>query len=314
LEGKLWPQGRRILCVCVTLLAAYAPGASADRFHLSSDRILEGILVSEDDSTVSFELEGAGLWTLSRKSVIKVERETPGAYWIRTGESHVRGDRPERAQRAFRKALKDPTTKTLAKLRLSQMNKGSNKLSETLFRSFRKLDFKFPKFRKEPDFSLKESAQSSLVKTIEAEPTEFSFYTYPDEDPHYVSIAKKNARRFGVDPLLVRAVIAIESSWNPNCTSTSGAMGLMQLMPETADYLGVRNAYDPEENIRGGVEYLSKMLNEFDNPNWKVRRIHAIAAYNAGPNRLREVGDYRLIPETKRYVKKVLAAYNHLRK
>ena len=93
------------------------------------------------------------------------------------------------------------------------------------------------------------------------------------------------SEQFNVDPLLIRAVMKQESSFQPFALSTSGAMGLMQLMPGTAEGLGVSDPYNIEENIRGGVQYLSYQLKAFDN-DLKL----ALAAYNAGPNAVKVRG------------------------
>ncbi|SFR46954.1 Transglycosylase SLT domain-containing protein [Marinobacter daqiaonensis] len=116
----------------------------------------------------------------------------------------------------------------------------------------------------------------------------------------YVDEIEATAREFEVDPALVRAVIHAESAFNPQAVSSKGAQGLMQLMPGTAREVGVSNALDASENIRGGVTYLSQMLH-----------IHggdtrlATAAYNAGPGAVRRHGGIPPYAETRAYVERV---------
>jgi Transglycosylase SLT domain len=122
----------------------------------------------------------------------------------------------------------------------------------------------------------------------------------------YDSAIEEHAATHRVRPELVRAVIQVESAFNPRARSHKGAMGLMQLMPDTAADLGVTNAYDPEQNIRGGVAYLRQLLDKFGG-NEEL----ALAAYNAGPGAVAKYGDaippYR---ETREYVDKVRARTN----
>lgn len=112
------------------------------------------------------------------------------------------------------------------------------------------------------------------------------------------------AGKYSVDPRLAMAVAKTESGLVPDAVSTAGAVGVMQLMPETAQALGVRNLKDPRENIDGGVRYLKQLLATFDGDVTK-----SVAAYNAGPQAVR---DYNGVPpyrETKEYVDKVLSLY-----
>lgn len=115
----------------------------------------------------------------------------------------------------------------------------------------------------------------------------------------FEDLVQAHSQRQSLRPELVRAVIQVESGFDPRATSAKGAMGLMQLMPQTARSLGVLNAYDPEDNIRGGTVYLRQLLDKFGS-----ERL-ALAAYNAGPgavDRYEGVPPYR---ETREYVRKV---------
>lgn len=116
----------------------------------------------------------------------------------------------------------------------------------------------------------------------------------------YRNEIKTAAREFGVDPALVRAVIHAESAFNEKALSPVGAQGLMQLMPGTAKELGVVNALVAEQNIRGGVNYLAKMLQRFGGD---IRL--ATAAYNAGPGAVSRYQGVPPYPETKAYVHRV---------
>lgn len=107
-----------------------------------------------------------------------------------------------------------------------------------------------------------------------------------------------------LDPKLVRAVIQVESGYNARALSRKGAMGLMQLMPDTAAELAVDNAYDPEQNLRGGTTYLRRMLDRFAG---KVEL--AVAAYNAGPEAVVRHGGVPPYADTRDYVRRVLGLY-----
>lgn len=120
--------------------------------------------------------------------------------------------------------------------------------------------------------------------------------------PYDTSI-NEHSRRMGVSADLVRAVIQVESAFNPSAVSTKGAMGLMQLMPATARELGVANPFEPDQNIRGGVTYLKRLLTRY-NDNVEL----ALAAYNAGMGNVEKYGDVPPFKETQSYVKKITGA------
>lgn len=113
-------------------------------------------------------------------------------------------------------------------------------------------------------------------------------------------LADQIAEEAGVDASLFAALISAESGWNPSAVSPKGAMGLTQLMPDTARSLGVTNPFDPIENMRGGARYLRRMLDEFGSVEL------ALAAYNAGPGAVRRYGGVPPYQETQAYVRRIL--------
>ncbi len=117
---------------------------------------------------------------------------------------------------------------------------------------------------------------------------------------------KKIASYFGVDYRLVKAVIRAESGFNPHAISPKGAIGLMQLMPDTAYEMGIYNPGHPLHNLIGGVRYLKQMLKEFNG-----NLILALAAYNAGPNAVKKYGGVPPYRETREYIRRVLRYYLH---
>jgi len=119
------------------------------------------------------------------------------------------------------------------------------------------------------------------------------------------SLINQSAHKYGVDPKLVSAVAQAESNYTPNAVSDAGAVGVMQLMPDTASSLGVTNIYDPRDNIEGGVKYIKQLLNTFDGDVSK-----AVAAYNAGPQAVKNYNGVPPYAETQNYVKKVLDLYS----
>ena len=113
------------------------------------------------------------------------------------------------------------------------------------------------------------------------------------------------ARNHGVDPRLVDLVIRMESGYDPRAVSPKGARGVMQLMPDTARAYRVRDSFDPVQNIRGGVRYLSDLLERFGSDVGL-----ALAAYNAGPQAVDRYGGVPPFEETRRYVNAILSSYS----
>jgi hypothetical protein len=117
-------------------------------------------------------------------------------------------------------------------------------------------------------------------------------------------IVDELSAKYGVDAKLIKSVIKAESNYNPDATSHAGAMGLMQLMPQTAQGLGVTDPYDIFQNLDGGTRLLKTLLNSFGGSTEL-----ALAAYNAGSKRVIDAGGVPPIPETQNYVKQVLSMY-----
>jgi len=126
-------------------------------------------------------------------------------------------------------------------------------------------------------------------------------YVSADRAKPYEDIIAEHSRTHGVRAELVKAVMQVESAFNPYARSPKGALGLMQLMPATAQQFGVKNPFDPRENVRGGVAYLRQLLDRYEN-NEQL----ALAAYNAGPGAVDKYGQN--VPpykETRNYVKQI---------
>jgi soluble lytic murein transglycosylase-like protein len=136
------------------------------------------------------------------------------------------------------------------------------------------------------------------------EPNSPSSVILKKKDELFHPIIDEAACRHQVDPALVKAIIMAESSYNPRAVSKKGAKGLMQLMPLTAESFGVKDAFDPRNNIHAGVAYFRKLLNQFNDD----KRL-ALAAYNAGSRRVRQYKGVPPFEATQLYIEKVFAYY-----
>ena len=155
---------------------------------------------------------------------------------------------------------------------------------------------------KNPTSVVRVSPQGKLVRTVVTPATLATTASNVD------TLVEELAAEHRVDPLLVQAVIRVESNYNQFALSDKGAQGYMQLIPQTAREMGVRNVFDPRENITGGVKYLRAMMDRFTD----LR--HVIAAYNAGPEAVERFGGIPPYTETQNYVYLVAEHYNRLRR
>lgn len=154
----------------------------------------------------------------------------------------------------------------------------------------------------------KQDLTEGVYKTVKAKEVKADNYTQlPENFEDYIdSVTDEVASDYGIEisPNLVKSVIKQESGFNPNAKSGAGAMGLMQLMPSTARSVGVFNAMNPYQNVRGGITYLAQMLKRFDGNLQK-----SLAAYNAGPGAIDKYGGIPPYRETQNYVENIMRDY-----
>lgn len=131
----------------------------------------------------------------------------------------------------------------------------------------------------------------------------------PRDVSKYDEYIREASKRFNIPVTLIRAVMAVESNFNPTAVSHAGAQGLMQLMPQTAEEMGVDDPFDPRKNILGGTRYLRVLANAFDGD-----LVLTLAGYNAGHQAVARHMDIPPFTETQRYVRRVLRLYYHYKR
>jgi hypothetical protein len=142
--------------------------------------------------------------------------------------------------------------------------------------------------------------ENTVKSTKTAKTGNASFSSYMEETKSLDDIFEEASDKYNVPVVLLKAVGKAESDFRADAVSRSGAQGIMQLMPKTAEYLGVKDSFDPEQNINGGAKYLAELLDKYDG-NTSL----ALAAYNAGMNNVKKYGGIPPFEETQNYVVKV---------
>ncbi len=119
----------------------------------------------------------------------------------------------------------------------------------------------------------------------------------------FIELTRTYGSLYSIDPMLIRAMIEVESGFNPQAVSRAGAQGLMQIMPQTQKYLGLVSPFEPESNIEAGTRYFRYLMDRFQSVPL------ALAAYNAGPSRVEEYNGIPPFRETQEYVRRVLEIF-----
>jgi len=156
-------------------------------------------------------------------------------------------------------------------------------------------------FEAAPAEALPEPRKSESAPPLQSQSPAKNIQPAPDLN----EVVRAASGTYRLDPDLVNSVIRAESGFNVRAVSPKGAQGLMQLMPQTASQLGVRNAFDPQANVEGGTRYLRELLERYD-----FDLIKALAAYNAGPQRVEQYGGVPPYYETKAYVARIVRDFN----
>jgi len=153
-------------------------------------------------------------------------------------------------------------------------------------------------------FKSKIFASLGILLLIVLFPLEADAQVEPGQNKKFDKIIKAVAEKYNLEASLIHSIIRTESNYDPHCISSKGALGLMQLMPETARIYGVGNPFEPRDNIEGGVRYLRDLINLYNR-----RTRFVLAAYNAGQTAVKKYGGIPPYPETRNYIEKVMTSY-----
>lgn len=153
-------------------------------------------------------------------------------------------------------------------------------------------------------FKSKIHASLGILLLIVLFPLEADAQVEPQKNKKFDKIIKAVAEKYNLEASLIHSIVSAESDYDQHCVSSKGALGLMQLMPETARIYGVGNPFEPRDNIEGGVRYLKDLINLYDR-----RTRFVLAAYNAGQTAVKKYGGIPPYPETRNYIGKVMASY-----
>ncbi len=153
-------------------------------------------------------------------------------------------------------------------------------------------------------FKSKIFASLGILSLIVLFPLEADAQVEPRQNKKFDEIIKTVAEKYNLEASLIHSIVRTESDYDPHCVSSKGALGLMQLMPETAKIYGVGNPFEPRDNIEGGVRYLKDLINLYGR-----RTRFVLAAYNAGQTAVKKYGGIPPYPETRNYIEKVMASY-----
>jgi soluble lytic murein transglycosylase-like protein len=296
----------------LAVLLATCACVQADRIIFHNGRSLDATVISESSDSITFSTSQGSVWTAKREHIARIEREDPGLRWLKIGDSYRDKQMWDDARYAYEQARVYSNVAEEAKARLFEVNMINSvtrsRMQQTeKVESARRLQPPFPALEEEEDTARLSVSAGQASHASRARPGEM-------QDPILRSIYK-HSQTHNLDPLLIRAIVRVESNFNPRAQSNHGAVGLMQLMPATADFLGVENPWDPDANIEAGTRYLRQLEQEWVDAGPAEARRLMLASYFVGLGRIKELGGN--IPpggNIEAYVNRVVREYARLRR